>query len=193
MTAQLPETDYSPLLRTDFTDDAAWQVLLERLGRDWMTVLADRGHQGLSVPELVGLVPEGSRYPVLVVADGRTFSADERSLLLIDVDEEPGRTVRVAPAAVPSVVGNLAIRNRTFDDYLDAVDGAGVYQLSDGHRRALAELQGHGRAGAPPGVARAAGPVRAARPSRRGSPVQPSIRRPGDAAEPPSPGTPPGH
>ncbi|GAB3460161.1 hypothetical protein GCM10027570_44750 [Streptomonospora sediminis] len=193
MTAQLPQTDYSPLLRTDFTDDEAWQALLEGIGRDWMTLLADRSHQGLSVPELVELVPQGSRYPVLVVADSLAFSSDERSLLLVDVDEDPGRTFRVVPGAISSVVGDLAIQNQSFDDYLDAVGGSGAYQLPEGRRRALSELQGRTRAGAPAGSSRAAaGPVRAAPPSRPGHAVQPSSREPGHAAQPPTPGVPPG-
>jgi hypothetical protein len=98
--ALLPETDYSPLLRTDFTDDGAWQALVDQIGDDWLTVIADPGHRGLSVRELVAMVPGGSRYPVLVVADAVTFSSAERSLLLIDVSEESGRTFRVRPFPV---------------------------------------------------------------------------------------------
>src|SRR5262245_34296312 len=99
--SMLPDTDHSPLLRTDVTDDEAWRALLAELGDDWMTVVD--GFQDLSVAELLALVPEGRRYPVLVVADEMTFSSGERSLLLVDVAE--GRTFRVVPDAVPSVVG----------------------------------------------------------------------------------------
>jgi hypothetical protein len=139
--APLPESDFSPLLRTDFTDDEAWQALLEEIGSDWLTVAADPSHQGLSVSELVALVPDGSRYPVLAVADAVTFSAAERSLLLIDVYEEPGRTFRAVPDAFRSAIGNLAIQNQGFEDYLGSLDDAGVYRLSDRYRQALAALQ----------------------------------------------------
>ncbi|WP_199435408.1 DUF6924 domain-containing protein [Qaidamihabitans albus] len=151
--ARLPETDYSPLLRTDFTDDTAWQTLLDEIDDNWIAVMADPAHRGLSVQELVALVPDGSRYPVLVVADDRTFSAAERSLLLIDVRDEPGRTFRAAvPDAFQSVVGNLAIDNMSFDEYLDSdsVDDSGVYRLSDRHHQALASLQGKPRPSASP-------------------------------------------
>ncbi|OZM78577.1 hypothetical protein [Pseudonocardia sp. MH-G8] len=145
-TTGLPETDLPPLLRTDFTDDAAWRALLDEIGDDRVTAIADPAHQGLSVPELVALVPGGSVHPVLVVADDRTFSSVGRSLLLVDVVEEPGRTFRVAvPDALRSVVGNLEISNSSFDDYLDSdsFDHSGVYQLSDRHYQARAALQGH--------------------------------------------------
>jgi hypothetical protein len=153
--ARLPETDYSPLLRTDFTDDTAWQALLDEIDGNWVTVLADPTHRGLSVPELVALVPDGSHYPVLVVADDQTFSAAERSLLLIDVREEPGRTFRVGlPDAFQSVIGNLAIANASFDEYLDSgsIDDSGTYRLSDRHRQALASLQGNPQPDASPHV-----------------------------------------
>ncbi|ASR38558.1 hypothetical protein BAY61_30175 [Prauserella marina] len=138
----MPDTDYSPLLRTDFTDDEAWSGLLAEIGHDWLTVMADPAHEGLSVPELVALVPEDRSYPVLAVADDVTFSAAERTLLLVDVDEEPGRSFRAVPEAFSSAIGNLAIQNQSFEDYLGMVDDSGVYRLSDRHRQALAELRG---------------------------------------------------
>jgi hypothetical protein len=142
-TARLPETDFSPFLRTDFTDDEAWQALLDQTGEDWVTVAADSSHRGLSAHELVALVPETSRYPVLVVADGVTFGSTERSLLLIDVLEEPGRTFRVKLDAFRSVIGNLAIENLSFDDYLTSLGDSDVHRLADRHCQALAELQSH--------------------------------------------------
>ncbi|MFD4638290.1 DUF6924 domain-containing protein [Lentzea sp. NPDC058436] len=142
-TAPLPETDFSPFLRTDFTDDEAWQALLDETGEDWVTVVADPGHRGLSADELVALVPQGRRYPVLVVADDVTFGSTERSLLLIDVLQKPGRTFRVAIDEFQSVIGNLAIDNLCFDDYLDSLGGAEVHRTSERHLQALAELQSY--------------------------------------------------
>jgi hypothetical protein len=95
------------------------------------------------VHELLALVPEGSRDPLLVIAERVTFSSAERSLLLIDVLDEPGRTFRVIPDAFQSVIGNLAIDNVTFGDYLNTLDASGVHRLEDRHYQALAELQSH--------------------------------------------------
>ncbi len=142
--ARLPQSDHSPLLRTDFTDDAAWQALVDEVGGDWVTVMADPGHDGLSVAELTELVPEGARYPVLAVADGVTFSSDSPlsgSLSLVDLREEPGRTFRAVPDAFRSAIANLAIQNEGFGDFLPKLDEAGVYRLSDRHLQALAELR----------------------------------------------------
>jgi hypothetical protein len=158
-TAPLSGTDLSPLLRTDFTDDAAWRRLLDDIDKGWLTVMDDPAHEGLSPARLLALVPDGAVYPVLVVADRETFSGEERTLLLVDVREEPGRTFRAAvPDAFGSVLGNLAIDNQTFDDYLasGSLGGDGVYRLSERHRQALAALRG----AADPHVTAAFRPVR---------------------------------
>jgi hypothetical protein len=182
--ARLPESDYSPLLRTDFTDDQAWQALLDEIGSDWVTVMPDPGHRDLSVPELVALVPDGSRYPVLVIADHLTFTSAERSLLLIDVDEEPGRTFRAVPDAFQSAIANLAIQNQSFDDYLNRLDDSGVYRLSDRHRQALAALQAHNQPITD--TARTSIPGPGASRAHLGRPTQPTR-----AAHPRKPGMPP--
>jgi hypothetical protein len=175
--APLRETDYSPLLRTDFTDDEAWQALLNEVGDDWVTVMEDPGHRGLSVSELLALVPDDSRYPVLVVADEVTFSSAERPLLLIDVSEEPGRTFRAVPDAFQSAIGNLAIQNLGFDDYLRSLDDSGVYRIHDRQRQALAALQGLSRPTTEMSQARVLGPgasrASLGRPTRPAQPAQP--------------------
>ncbi|SDF60457.1 DUF6924 domain-containing protein [Streptomyces griseoaurantiacus] len=144
-TAPLSGTDFSPLLRTDFTDDAAWRTLLDDIDKSWLTVMDDPSHEGFSPDRLLALVPDGSRYPALVVADRDTFRGEERTLLLVDVREEPGRTFRAAvPDAFDSALGNLAIDNQTFDDYLasGSLGEDGVYRLHERHRQALAALRG---------------------------------------------------
>lgn len=181
MTApRLPETDHSPLLRTDFTDEDAWQALLDEIGDDWVTVVEDPGHRGLAVPALMALVPDGSRYPVLVVADDVTFSSAERSLLLIDVSEEPGRTFRAGPDAYRSAIANLSIQNQSFDDYLRSVDDSGVYRISERQRQAMAELQALSRPGTDMPQARVPGPgasrANLGRPARPARAAQPSVR-----------------
>lgn len=156
--ARLCETDCSPFLRTDFTDDEVWEVLLDELGEDWVTPMADPSHRDFSVPELTALVPDGSRYPVLVVADRTTFASDERPLLLIDVRVERGRTLRAVPGACLSAVGNPAIDNLTFDDCLDSLDGSGVHRISGRRRQALVVLQAHNQPGTDIPRASVAGP-----------------------------------
>jgi len=132
----LPETANPPLLRTDFTDDEAWSALRDEVGDGCVTFVADPVHRGLPARQLVG-----SRHPVLLVADEVTFSNDDRTLLVVDLVEEPGQAFRIVPDAVRSVVGNLVIQNMYFSDFRGSVDDAGVYRLSPKYHQALAELR----------------------------------------------------
>ena len=180
-TARLPASVHSPLLRTDFTDDEAWGALVAEVGSDWLTVMADPGHRGLSVSELMALVPDDSRYPVLAVADDVTFSGKEQTLLLVDLRDEPGRTFRAVPDAFRSAVANLAIGNQSFEDQLIFLDRFGVYRLPEGFHQAVAELKaaflppgGHpGAKIAGPRVSRS--PARSTKPGRAGAPKKPGI------------------
>ncbi|MCF3964750.1 DUF6924 domain-containing protein, partial [Streptomyces fuscigenes] len=138
--APLPEHDLPLLLRTDFTDEDAWRGLLREVDRGWVSVEADRRHEGLSPDALRALVPEGSRRTVLVVADAVTFASGERPLLLVDAAD--GRSFRAVPDACASAVGNLALGEETFDDLYDGVGGAsGTYRLSARHHEALEALR----------------------------------------------------
>ena len=78
---------------------------------------------------------------MLLVADEVTFSGDDRTVLVVDLVEEPGQAFRAAPDAVRSVVGNLVIQNMYFSEFRDSVDDAGVYRLSPKYHQALAELR----------------------------------------------------
>ncbi|WP_431874649.1 DUF6924 domain-containing protein [Amycolatopsis sacchari] len=174
--AVLPGSDRTPLVRTDFSDDAAWQALLGEIGDGWVVVVDDPAYRGLSVADLVALVPDSRLYPVLVIADD--FSAGERTVLLVDVVEEPGRTLRATPEGARSMISNLSIQNRTFDDYIDSAGASGVYQLSDRHRQALAALGGFSSVDTSRAVAlgRSGSVGEPAQPGRRAEPAQPGQR-----------------
>jgi hypothetical protein len=133
----LPETDRPPLVRTDFTDDEAWSALREEISEDLVTFVADPAYRDLPARQLA---PDDSHHPVLLVADDVTFSNDDRTVLVVDLDEEPGQTFRAMPDAVRTVVGNLVIQNMYFSELRASVDDAGVYRLSPKYHQAMAEL-----------------------------------------------------
>jgi hypothetical protein len=97
------------------------------------------------------------------------------------------------PDAFKSAIGNLAIQNQGFDDYLRIVDDSGVYRISDRQRQALAALQASGRPGTEAPRARVLGPGASraplGRPAQPGMPAQPA--RPARAARPKQPSSPP--
>lgn len=135
---QLPSIENSLLLRTDFSDDAAWASLCEAAQRPNadgftadVTCISDPAYGGLAAPQLVTLAPRGNRngqHTFAFIADQRTFAAPDRPVLVVDLYDQPGRTFRVVPREMWSVENNLSISNMDFDEFAKSVDSDGVFR-----------------------------------------------------------------
>jgi hypothetical protein len=68
----------------------------------------------------------------LFIADATTMDDAERSLLAVDLYEEPGRTFRLPPRWYADVSANLSIANMDFNEFADAADEYGTYRGFDG-------------------------------------------------------------
>lgn len=138
---RLPEpADMSILLvRTDYSDDDAWQAAVkaataaydsgdfERLGASMQLVEAP-GLEGLTPPDLV-LLPRNGYLSQLAVADARTMR--DLTILFVDLNEfneQVGRTFRAVPQEIEPVAANLAIANMDFFEFADAADPDGVFR-----------------------------------------------------------------
>ena len=129
----LPETDDTPLVRTDFSDEGAWRELLEaiRMPSDEgflanLSVLDDPAFAGADMRVLCAS-EAAANHAILLLADAETMAGAERSLLCVDASD-PDRTFRVVPAALWGVENNLSIANMDFDEFADHVDGDGVFR-----------------------------------------------------------------
>jgi len=129
------KTDNSLLLRTDFSDEAAWASLCEALrqpsGEGFSAFLAcasDRAYDGLSVEQLVAMTREGGDRSFVFIADRATLSAPEQPVLVVDLHQEPGRTFRAIPREMWSVENNLSIANMDFSEFADNVDPDGIFR-----------------------------------------------------------------
>lgn len=132
---RLPKTDQSLLLRTDFSDDAAWEALCEAVkqpSQDGFTAAVDGvndpDYDGLTVEQLVASCPNGGVHPFAFIADRATFTDRERSILVVDLNDEPGRTFRCLPRAMWGVENNLSIANMEFREFAENVDPDGVFR-----------------------------------------------------------------
>ena len=77
---------------------------------------------------LVGLDPKGSGHTFLFVVDRTAITHPDRPVLVVDLNEEPGRTFRVIPSKIWGVENNLSIANMDFGEFADAVDSEGVFR-----------------------------------------------------------------
>ncbi|MFD0362121.1 DUF6924 domain-containing protein [Nocardia sp. GCM10030253] len=135
MARTLPEGE-SLLLRTDFTDDAAWAKTLAAVIASYdedtetgLTPIDDAAFDGLTLDELVELV-DGQTYVFL--ADATTMTDSEHPILAVDTSDEDGRSgypvFRIAPSAMAGVEVNFFLANMDFGDFADNVDDDEVYR-----------------------------------------------------------------
>jgi hypothetical protein len=131
----LPKTVSTPLLRTDFSDQKAWEALLAAIATPnadgfiaYVDSVEDPAHRDLTPERILALVPEGFDHPILVVADHVTFTSPEMPLLVIDLWDERGRGLRVVVEELCSIENNLSISNMDFDEFVAAADEHGIFR-----------------------------------------------------------------
>ncbi|WP_051153166.1 DUF6924 domain-containing protein [Nocardia niigatensis] len=126
MARSLPEGE-SLLLRTDFTDDAAWAQTLAAVIASYdedtvtgLTPIDDSAFAGLTLDELAELI-DGQTYVFL--ADTTTMTDSEHPILAVDTSDEDTRggypVFRMAPSAMAEVEVNLFLANVDFGDFAD--------------------------------------------------------------------------
>lgn len=130
----IPDTDNPLVLRTDYTDDVAWETLSEVVQapvgefRAYVTLVSNPSCRGLTVAQVLELLPAAFRHNFVFVADETAIRDSEHPVLVIDLQEEPGRTFRVIPSEMWGVENNLSIANMDFQDFVDYVDLDGVFR-----------------------------------------------------------------
>lgn len=132
MAKAIAKTKQTLLLRTHFGDDGAWKAVCAEIEkpvgevRARVTPLSDPQYDGASVDDVVRAAE--SNHELVLVADRETLTNAEHPVLVIDLDEERGRTFRVIPREAWSVENNLSLANMDFAEFADAVDEDGVFR-----------------------------------------------------------------
>ena len=129
----IPQTENALVLRTDFSDNSAWQsvcaAIKEPVGefRAYVDCISDAAYDGLIVEQLVALSGNDSRSFMFVV-DRTALTHPDHPILVVDLYDEPGRSFRVIPSEVQSVENNLSIANMDFSDFADNADRDGIFR-----------------------------------------------------------------
>ena len=131
----LPDTeDISLVLRTDFSDDAAWQGVCEAIQTPvgefsaYVELIDDPDFADCDVVTLLSLPKESLNHSFLFLVDHETISSDEFPILCVDLRRNPGSTFRVIPSAMWSVENNLSIANMDFREFAESTDPDGVFR-----------------------------------------------------------------
>lgn len=125
------------LARTDFRDPDGWRALLDelggtdennmtevdfdRLGADQPTltslVVDDRAFEFVQPGQIPALVPPGTHFTMVALADDVTMADPARPLLVVDLHDTPGHAIRVPLNVVGAMACNLEISNMDFYEY----------------------------------------------------------------------------
>jgi hypothetical protein len=130
----IPETKNALVLRTDFSDDTAWEAIcaaIEKpvgLFRAYVDFLSDPQYKDLTPETLLSLIPANSNHTFIFVVDHDTISMPEHPILVVELYWERGRAFRVIPSEMWGIENNLSIGNMDFEDFADAVDPDGVFR-----------------------------------------------------------------
>jgi hypothetical protein len=130
----LPSSDNALVVRTDFSDDAAWARVCREMEapvgefRAYLSFLSDPAFVGLTVDGLTVLAQRGPYRTFLFVVDRVALTDPEHPILVLDLADEPGRTFRVVQSEMWGVENNLSIANMDYADFADNADADGVFR-----------------------------------------------------------------
>jgi Domain of unknown function (DUF6924) len=128
----LPDTEFVPLLRTDFSDDAAWETVCRAVRapvgpfQAYVECISDAALAGLQVDQLLALAAADFSHTFFFVVDRLTLTHPEQPVLVVDAYEEPGRTFRVVPAEMWAVENNLSIANIDWEEFAELLGPDGI-------------------------------------------------------------------
>jgi hypothetical protein len=135
------------LVRTDFSDDAAWLAVsdeaVEESGEGFtanVTPVSDPSWGGATWEAVKAAAPSGDHGPsMLFIADITTCTSPEHPILVVDLQDKflsleefpevAGRTpFRCIPSELWSVENNLSLANMDWEEFAGSVDGDGVFR-----------------------------------------------------------------
>jgi hypothetical protein len=130
------DPDASLLIRTDFSDDAAWVALCALVQQP----NASEGFQASFVfvddPELAELSLEvlarqahsDLHCAAIFVADANAIFGKDHEVLCVDCTDTPGAPFRVIPSEIWGPENNLRISNMDFAEFAKAAGADGVFR-----------------------------------------------------------------
>jgi hypothetical protein len=132
----LPNTENPLVLRTDFSDQKAWETVRAAIQkpvgvlrfRAYVEFLDDNGYEGLASNALATVLPPGYNQTFILLADQVTMTHREHPLLVVDLFEDSFREFRALPSQVQGIENNLSIGNMDFEEFAEAVDTDGIFR-----------------------------------------------------------------
>jgi len=124
----------TPLIRTDFSDDTAWERVVEAVSKPSpegflanLHPVNDRRYAEVTPEQLAEEADADTNLVLLIIADGRTLSDPEMPLLCVDPIPPRGQ-FRCIAAQLWGVENNVSLANMDFSEFAAAVEADGVFR-----------------------------------------------------------------
>jgi hypothetical protein len=134
----LPALDRSLLVRTDFSDDLAWELLADEAQREnqdgfraYVEPISDPSFDGAGWDVVKAAIPGNDNgAAVLFVADAVALASPDRPILVVDLvsSRTPFRSL---PSELWGIDNNLNIANMDWEEFADRVGNDGVFRGLD--------------------------------------------------------------
>ena len=133
---QIPKTENTLILRTDFSNQAVWEEIRQEIQKPvtafqflaYVEFLDDNEYADITKNQLLQLIPRDYNHSFIIVADQITILHPDRPLLILDLYERSGKEFRAIPSQIQSVENNLSIANLDLEDFADSVDEDGIFR-----------------------------------------------------------------
>ena len=131
---QIPKTENPLVLRTDFSNQAAWEAICKTIRGPvtgfyaYVEFVDEAEYAGMTKPQLLALIPDDYAHTFIIIADQIALSRHDHPLLIIDLYERSGQEFRAIPSQIQAIENNLSIANMDFEEFAEAVDEDGVFR-----------------------------------------------------------------
>ena len=130
---QSADTDGTPLIRTDFSNDIAWDALLLATSTPSpdgflanLRVIDERRFSAATIEQILESKVAAS-HAVFVVADCLTMTHSENPLLCVNASDA-AQAFRVIPTELWGPENNLSLGNMDFDEFAEHASGDGIFR-----------------------------------------------------------------
>ncbi len=128
--AQIPETENTPLIRTDFSKANAWATLKELITtpnadgfQAYVDIIDDPTFDGTTFDEATAHL---NNHALVIVADHLTMTGADYPILCIH--NASGTCLRVISRELWSIENNLSIANMDVEEFVKAAGPDGVFR-----------------------------------------------------------------
>ena len=133
---QLPQTENALILRTDFSDQFAWETICAKIQKSVsifrfranVEFLDDAGYANVTKEQLMKVIPRDYNHSFIVIVDQTAVSHPDHPLLIVDLYEGSGNEFRAIPSQIQGIENNLSIANMDFEEFAQAVDKDGIFR-----------------------------------------------------------------